>query len=141
MIRKIKKMKYGTVTLAAVTPAAYMLLLAVCVMAFPAVSGSVKGQIARLAAGAGTALFAYMYHMAARELKEKRNMLISGVHLCLFGIIYVLLLLMPVPLPAMPGALIRAVGLLYITFAGHSSIVGAWMFMFVMEIVRSIRKR
>lgn len=141
MIRKIKKMKYGTVTPAAVTPAAYMLLLAVCVMVFPAVRGSVKGEIARLAAGAGTALFAYMYHMAARELKEKRNILISGIHLCFFGVIYVLLLLIPVPLSAMPVVLIRAVGPLYITFAGHSSIVGAWMFMFVMEIVRSVRKR
>lgn len=76
-------------TLVTVTPAAYMMLLAVCVKAFPAVSGSVKGQIARLAAGAGTALFAYMYHMAARKLKgEKKYTNIRGTsmsfwhHIC-----------------------------------------------------------
>lgn len=128
MLKKLRKMKYGTTVLACATPAFYMVILVLCDAFMP----EGISHLTRLGAGAGTALFAYTYHMGARELPERRNILIAAVHLFLFAAVYTALMLLKntVPLIAVP----------YSAFVGHSSITGAWMFMFAMEIARSIRR-
>lgn len=131
MLRKIRKMKYGTTVLACVAPAVYMTILAACTAVFPGKHAA--GHLVRLGAGVGTALAAYMYHMGARELPERRNILIAAVHLLLFAVLYILLLLFA--LHSLP-----VISAIYDAVVGHSSVSGAWMFMFCMEIARSIKK-
>lgn len=140
MVKKIKKMKYGTEILTWIIPALYIFILALCEKLFPTYNLSMRSQFLKFLAGIATALFIYTFHRVARELPEIKNIKISAVHLLLFAGFYALFLLLP-------GFTVNTLkvnfklGFFYGAFAGHSSIIGAWIFIFVMEIVRSIKHK
>ena len=127
MVKKIKKMRYGTVVLACVIPVLYVVALTVADIMFGAGPMSYRSQMLKLMAGCATAFFAYEFHAAARELPVKKNILISSVYLLVYA---------GLPLSAFAKPLMCIFIPLQVPFVGHPSIIGAWMFMFIMEIVR-----
>ena len=139
MVKKIKKMKHGTEVLACVIPVLYIVALTVADIMFGAGPMSYKSQLLKLLAGCATAFFAYEFHAAARELPAKKNILISSVYLLVYAGLWVMYLLLPLSTFAKPLMCIFIP--LQVPFVGHPSIIGAWMFMFIMEIVRSEKEK
>lgn len=135
MVKKIKKMKHGTVALACVIPVLYIVALTVADIMSGTGPMSYRSQMLKLLAGCATAFFAYEFHAAARELPAKKNILISLVYLLVYAGLWVMYLVLPLSMFGKP--LMRIFIPLRVPFVGHPSIIGAWMFMFVMEIVRS----
>lgn len=139
MVKKIKKMKHGAEVLACVIPVLYIVALMVADIMFGAGPMSYKSQLLKLLAGCATAFFAYEFHAAARELPAKKNILISSVYLLVYAGLWVMYLLLPLSTFAKPLMCIFIP--LQVPFVGHPSIIGAWMFMFIMEIVRSEKEK
>lgn len=135
MVKRIKKMRYGTVVLACIIPVLYIVALTVADIMFGAEPMSYRSQLLKLLAGCATAFFAYEFHAAARELPAKKNILISSVYLLVYAGLWVMYLLLP--LGAFEKPLMCIFFPLQVPFVGHPSIIGAWMFMFIMEIARS----
>lgn len=139
MIKKIKKMKHGTVALACIIPVLYIVVLNTADIMFGIGPMSYRSQILKLLSGCVTAFFVYEFHAAARELPAKKNILISSIYLLVYAGLWIMYLLFPLSMFEAPLMCIFVP--LRVPFVWDPSLIGAWMFIFVMEIVRSEKRR
>lgn len=135
MIKRIKKMKHGTVALACVIPVLYIAILTATDIMFGIGPMSYRSQLLKLLAGCATAFFVYEFHAVARELPAKKNILISSIYLLMSAGLWLMYLLFPLSMFEAPLMCIFVP--LRVPFVWDPSLIGAWMFIFVMEIVRS----